>query len=60
MSKMRGSISGGMPMPLSVTRTVAAPSCAAATTRICPPLGVYFAALCSRFENTCTSRVVSP
>ena len=50
----------GMPMPVSRTVIAASPALPlGGATAMCPPRSVYLAALLSRFENTCASRVGS-
>ena len=58
-SNIRGSISGGMPTPLSRTRKTTSPPSTPAMSWMCPPDGVYLAALVSRFTRICSSRVGS-
>ena len=58
--KTAPSASGGMPMPLSRTRSSAWPSAQVSSTSIRPPSGVYLAALASRLMTTCARRVASP
>ena len=61
-SKTRGSISGAMPMPVSRTRDARTSLAVAlrADRRCGRRVGVYLAALVSRFATTCASRVGSP
>ena len=59
-SKIRGSMSGSMPLPVSATRSTTSPPSAAAVTEIAPPGSVYFAAFVSRFDTTCARRAASP
>ena len=59
MSKMYGSTSGAIPMPVSRTATTTPSSLALASTTIVPPASMYLALLFRRFENTCASRVRS-
>jgi hypothetical protein len=64
-SKMRGSTSGGMPVPVSLTATTAWPrSSFRVAMRISlewvRPSGMAWAALTSRLRNTWPSRVSSP
>ena len=53
-------MSGGMPTPLSRTRTTASSPSRATVMRTRPPVSVYLAALFSRFTTTCSSRPGSP
>ena len=56
-SKISVSFAGGMPMPSSVTEITSVPGDATlAASPIVPPVGVYFTALPTRLESTCTSR----
>ena len=56
-SKMCGSASGLIPLPVSRTSTSTRPSPAGrVATRIVPPAGVNFAAFFTRFQITCWSR----
>ncbi len=55
-----GSISGGMPTPVSRTRTTTCPWSRSAVRVIWPRGSVYLAALVSRFATTCASRTGSP
>ena len=57
---MRGSTSALMPTPVSLTRTIAFGPSRSTVTVTLPPGGVYFAALLSRFSNTCPRRTASP
>ena len=60
-SKMRGSISGAMPMPVSRTRSTTSSSTRSAADRdAARRAGVYLAALVRRFETTWLRRVGSP
>ncbi|KYF89499.1 hypothetical protein BE20_20305 [Sorangium cellulosum] len=59
-SKMRGSISSGMPYPVSFTRTTISDPSWRAESQIRPPSRVYFAAFVSRLTITCSRRAVSP
>ena len=59
MSNTRLSMAGDRPMPLSITRTATLLPTTVASRRIAPPELVYLAALLSRLENTCESRVAS-
>ena len=60
ISKTLGSISGAMPMPVSLTRKTTSPPSGLASIVMCPPSSLYFAALFSRLARTCSSRVGSP
>ena len=60
MSKMRGSRSGAIPTPLSLTVTTTSPPSAVARTATSPPGSVYRAAFVSRLATTCASRTTSP
>ena len=57
---MRGSRSGLMPTPLSLTRSRASPPSTPVQTRMVPPAGVNLSALLTRLVTTCSSRVASP
>ena len=59
-SNTTGSISRRMPMPVSLTATRSISPSRLALTAIGRRIGVYLAALVSRFANTCASRVLSP
>ena len=58
-SKTWGSISRGIPMPVSLTATTISPSRRSAVSAIRPPSSVYFALLLSRFAKTWARRVGS-
>ena len=58
-SKILGSRSGAMPMPLSRTRMMTSSPILSAVREICPPSSVYFAALFKRLESTWASRAGS-
>jgi len=47
-------------MPSSLTDTIALSFSAYALSQIFPPLGVYLAALLSKFTKICVNRTVSP
>jgi len=57
---MRGSSSGSMPMPWSCTVSTISPPSRRACSAMVLPSGLYFEALCNRFEITCVSRATSP
>ncbi len=59
MSKMLGSDSAGMPMPVSRTETTTSPPRRSAVSQMWPPRSVYLALLVSRLPKTWASRVRS-
>ena len=58
-SKMRGSMSGAIPMPLSRTRSTAMSPSRSAVSQMRPPGSVYLAAFVSRLPTTWASRTGS-
>ena len=60
ISNTRGSISAGMPFPLSRTATSMLSPARSARSWIRPPVALYFAALFSRLAKTWVSRTGSP
>ena len=59
-SKIRGSSSAGMPMPLSRTRISTSSPARRTVRRMCPPRLVYLAALPSTLPSACVRRSGSP
>ena len=51
ISKSLGRSSGAIPIPLSMTLITTCDAVATAVSSICPPVGVYFAALFSRLRQ---------
>ena len=60
ISNTLASMSGAMPMPLSAHATTGLPSSTPRRQADAPAAVVYLAALLSRFDRTCASRVASP
>ena len=60
ISKTRGNMSAGMPIPVSFTEITTSPFWRSTDSAIRPPRSVYLEELLSRFETTCASRVRSP